>query len=212
MKVTSGQTMDEATRAALASGRAEPALALFVESLIEMRGLSETDGAALAGEFLEAETPAGMSPDALERTFAAIGKDAPPKTPLRYAELAGLPAALSHAIREAEQGEGWRRLLPGVRRLRLDVPGKARAEVYRIAAGVPIPWHTHKGKELTLCLAGGFSEARGSYGPGDATISDSSVRHQPKADKDGPCFVLAVTDAGLKYEGVLGAIQKLMGG
>jgi hypothetical protein len=40
MKVTSGQVMDDATRAALASGRAEPALGLFIESLMEMRGLA----------------------------------------------------------------------------------------------------------------------------------------------------------------------------
>ena len=65
---------------------------------------------------------------------------------------------------------------------------------------------------LTLCLIGGYSDGRGSYGPGDVSIADPTVTHQPKADDDGVCFVLAVTDAGLKFEGVLGAIQKLIGG
>jgi hypothetical protein len=48
MKVTSGQAMDDASRAALASGRAEPALGLFIESLIEMRGLGPEGGEAIA--------------------------------------------------------------------------------------------------------------------------------------------------------------------
>jgi hypothetical protein len=32
------------------------------------------------------------------------------------------------------------------------------------------------------------------------------------AYKNGPAYALAVTDAGLKFEGLLGALQKLMGG
>jgi hypothetical protein len=40
MKVSTGQ-LDDATRAALASGRAEPALGLFVDSLMQMRGISD---------------------------------------------------------------------------------------------------------------------------------------------------------------------------
>jgi putative transcriptional regulator len=115
------------------------------------------------------------------------------------------------AIRTAESRRGWKGVAPGLRRLQLDFGGAAEAEIIRIDPGVAIPWHTHKGQELTLCLVGGFSDARGSYGPGDVSIADSSVRHQPRADSDGPCFVLAVTDAGLRFEGLLGAIQKLMG-
>ena len=44
MKVTSGQVMDDVTRAALASGRAEPALGLFIESMMEMRGFAVEAG------------------------------------------------------------------------------------------------------------------------------------------------------------------------
>ena len=49
MKVTSATMMDEATRAALASGRAEPSLGLFIDTLLEMRGVSEGEGAVIAG-------------------------------------------------------------------------------------------------------------------------------------------------------------------
>lgn len=215
MKVTPGQIFDDATRAALASGRAEPAFGLFIESLQEMQGLSPDAGAVLSGAMLEAEAPASLSPEALDRTLAAIDRaidrDGPQPASLHYEELTRAPAVLASAIRDAEAGRGWRRLAPGVRRLRLDVGGEAKAEIVRLDAGVAIPFHTHKGLELTLCLAGGFSDGRGSYGPGDVSMADPGIRHQPKADDDGPCFVLAVTDAGLRFEGLLGAIQKLTG-
>jgi putative transcriptional regulator len=75
-----------------------------------------------------------------------------------------------------------------------------------------VPWHTHKGQELTLCLLGEFSDSRGVYGPGDCSISDPTVRHHPVAHKAGTVYALSVTDAGLKFEGLLGALHKLLGG
>lgn len=212
MKVTSGQAMDEATRAALASGRAEPALGLFIESLMELRGLAFDAGEVVAGAALEVEVPAEMSADALERVFAAVDIAPRVQRAPHYPDLIRLPRRLADAMLEAEAGHGWITAAPGVRKLRLGVGGEARAELIRLEAGASTPWHTHKGQELTLCLAGGFSDGLASYGPGDVSVADPTIRHRPRADDDGPCFVLAVTDAGLKFEGVLGAIQKLTGG
>jgi putative transcriptional regulator len=212
MKVTSGQVMDEATRAALASGRAEPAVSLFIESLMEMRGLAFETGEVVAGAALEAEAPADLAADALARTFAAIDSAPKAERSPHYPDLIKLPGRLLDAMLEAEVERGWTTAGPGVRKLRLGVGGEARAELIRLDAGHSTPWHTHKGQELTLCLLGGFSDGFASYGPGDVSIADPTIRHRPKADDDGPCFVLAVTDAGLKFEGVLGAIQKLTGG
>ena len=204
--------MDDATRAALASGRAEPALGLFIESLMEMRGLTVEAGEAIAAAAFESEAPADMAADALAQTFAAI--DAMPRQERapHYPDLIKLPRRLADAMLAAEAERGWFTAGPGVRKLRLGVGGEARAELIRLEAGALTPWHTHKGQELTLCLLGGFSDGFASYGPGDVSIADPTIRHRPKADDDGPCFVLAVTDAGLKFEGVLGAIQKLAGG
>lgn len=211
IKVTSGQAIDDVTRAALASGRADPALALFIDSLMEMRGLSEIAAEAISGSMLEMEAPVEMAPDALDRVMAAIEKGGERRVPSTYPELIKVPARLADAIRDAEARVGWKTKTPGIRGLRLDVGGEARAEVFRIEPGVATPRHTHKGNELTLCLLGGFSDEMGSYEPGDITITDPTITHTPRADDDGVCFVLAVTDAGLKFDGVLGAIQKLAG-
>ena len=212
MKVSSASRMDDATRAALASGRAQPPLALFIDTLLAMRGISENEGSAIAGAALEAENIADMSPDALDKVLAAIDRGgAAPGAKLVYEDLSQTPAFLQDAILAAEARGGWAFSGPGIRRLPLGVPGDARAAIIRIEAGTKIPWHTHKGQELTLCIAGEFSDANGVYGPGDFTVYDGSVRHQPVGSASGPAYALSVTDAGLKFEGLLGALQKLFG-
>jgi putative transcriptional regulator len=200
MNIKLNQPMDEETHAALASGRAEPALGLFVDILMEMRGISDGAGESFAGAAMECEDSTELPPHALDMVFAAIERGPQPTTErsLRYPELSGLPAALIDAIATAERGRGWKSATRGISQLQLNLPGRRRAEIIRIEAGTAVPRHSHKGQELSLCLVGGYSDGRGAYGPGDVSIADPSVRHQPKADDDGTCFVLAVSDAGLK--------------
>jgi putative transcriptional regulator len=216
MRLAQAQAMDDATRAALASGRAEPALGLFVNTLLEMNGISLDGGEAISGAMLERESPAEMSPHALDMVFAAIekggqGQKNQKKRELVYPELKDMPAALKTAILETEARRAWTYAGPGIRSLQLAIPGPAKIEVLRINAGTAVPWHTHKGQELTLCLIGEFSDAMGTYGPGDYSLTDTTIRHQPVASKAGTVYALAVTDAGLKFEGLLGALQKLFG-
>lgn len=216
IRIEPGQELDEATSAALVSGRADAAIALFLDSVIAMRGLETQFAQAFAGAALEREQPAPMSPDALARTIAMIDAAAaepprPPK-PSRLDEIIRIPAFLRQAIDDAEQARGWRSAGPGVKQLKLGLSDAINAEVLRIAAGATIPRHTHKGRELTLCLVGGFSDERASYGPGDVSLADPTLHHTPKADADGFCYVLIISDAGLVFDGPMGAIQKLFGG
>jgi putative transcriptional regulator len=213
IRVSQDKAIDDATRAALASGRAEPALGLFIDTLMEMRGISDHEGEMLAGAALESETPAAMSPSALDMAFAAIergGKAVRPRQ-LNYPELAGLPVALRELILDAEGQHDWSYAGPGIRRLDLGAKGPLKLEVIRLDAGKAVPWHSHKGRELTLCVHGEFSDAAATYGPGDFSVTDGSVRHQPRAHDSAPAYALAVTDAGLRFEGVLGALQKILG-
>lgn len=204
--------MDEATRAALASGRADPSVGLFLDTLIAMRGISEPEGETIAGAVLESEAGAPMSPNALDMAFAAIERGArEPKAQLVHPELAATPPVLQEAILAAEAGRGWSFYGPGISRLPLRLGRQAKAEILRIDPGVAVPWHSHKGGELTLCLFGEYTDRDVAYGPGDFTIADSSIRHQPAAHAAGPVYAFAVTDAGLRFEGFLGALQKLFG-
>lgn len=213
IRVSQDTVLDDATRAALASGRAEPALSLFIDTLMEIRGISDREGEVIAAAALESEAPVPMSPSALDMAFAAIergGKPAGPR-PLAYSELDSLPVALRELVREAEGKRDWAWSGPGIRRLDLGAKGPLKLEIIRLGAGKAVPWHTHKGRELTLCVHGEFSDSIATYGPGDFSVTDGNVRHQPKAHDGAPAYALAVTDAGLKFEGVLGAIQRVFG-
>jgi putative transcriptional regulator len=86
------------------------------------------------------------------------------------------------------------------------------ARLLRIPAGRPVPQHSHRGMELTLVLAGAFSDATGDYGRGDFQEADESLEHQPHAVPGEDCICLAVTDAPLRFSGgFMRVIQPLLG-
>ncbi len=72
-----------------------------------------------------------------------------------------------------------------------------------------MPNHTHGGNEMTLVLAGGFSDDTGHYERGDVSIADDELVHTPVADPGEDCICLAVTDAPLKLTGPIGRIVNL---
>ncbi|MBI1359735.1 MAG: transcriptional regulator [Alphaproteobacteria bacterium] len=221
IRIENGPHLDDESRAMLASGRANAAVALFVDTLMDVRGVDERLGERLSGAMLEAEAPAAMRDDALARALAAIDAPAAPESAAKrrpkrsgqkaWPELIRLPPRLQDAIREAERDAGWKSIGFGIQSLAIRKADGVTAEVMRIPPGARTPVHTHRGREYTLCLVGGFSDARGSYGPGDLSFADPNVTHQPIADEDGPCYVLALTEAGLQLTGVMGVVQKLLG-
>lgn len=209
---------------AYAAGCLDPAFALLVETQAALRGdvrqsidLSET----IAGVFLEREAKSVLSglsaEDALARIDAlASAVEDRTLAAIRAAcgamdELVALPEPVrSHAI-EAAGGEGWQFAGPGIRRMALDVGGEAETELYRIDPGATVPRHTHAGREFTLVIAGGFTDETGSYGPGDLTVKGPDDTHRPVGDPGEACYALAVRDGGLRFTGVAGVVQRLLG-
>ncbi|MDT3308037.1 ChrR family anti-sigma-E factor [Shewanella vaxholmensis] len=89
-------------------------------------------------------------------------------------------------------------ILGKVSRMRFDVDEmNTRASLLHIDAQGEIPQHTHKGYELTLLLAGEFSDLNGDYVPGDFIVLDSQHHHSPKT-VDG-CLCYTVLDAPLHF-------------
>ena len=80
------------------------------------------------------------------------------------------------------------------------------SRLMRIKSGTAMPTHTHEGCELTLVLAGGFSDENGHFLRGDVAEADPSVTHQPVADPGEDCLCLAVTDAPLRLTGAFGRL------
>jgi putative transcriptional regulator len=101
----------------------------------------------------------------------------------------------------------WKRVMRGVEQAEVAVDkgrtGNVRARLLRIAPGVRVPRHTHAGTEMTLVLAGGFSDGDKQYRRGDFSFGDGTTDHSPMADDDGECLCLTVTDAPLRLTGPL---------
>lgn len=208
---------------AYAAGCIDPAFAMMLEAQSLMRA-DVRSGVALsemiAGSFFETAPAARMSEGALERTLAMIDALEAPEESHRDAgksagdalnELLDLPEPVRSAALDATGRQGWQVLGLGLKRLRLDVGSSMDVELYRISAGSKIPRHSHGGNEFTMVLSGGFTDERGSYGPGDICVNGPHDTHQPVADDDEVCYALAVRDGGLHFTGVMGMVQKLLG-
>lgn len=98
----------------------------------------------------------------------------------------------------------WKRELPGVKAWHVAETDDGEATLYWIRGGQKLPNHSHEGSEITLVLAGAFTDAGGHYARGDVAVADEAVDHRPVADDDADCICFAVTDAPLRLTGPLG--------
>lgn len=208
---------------AYAAGCLDPAFALLVETQSALRAdvrRQVRQGEIIAAVLLETEMPARLSAGAVDRALSAIDGFDPREDQVRQAadlagsalnEMLALPEPLrSHSL-DAIALNGWKFNARGIRRLKLDVGSQAETELYRLEPGARVPRHSHEGCELTLVVAGGFTDETGSYGPGDVTVKGEHDTHQPIADPGEPCFALAVRDGGLRFTGMMGVVQRLLG-
>jgi putative transcriptional regulator len=69
--------------------------------------------------------------------------------------------------------------------------GEIHTNLLHIGPGGSIPEHTHKGFELTLLLAGTFSDEQGEYVAGDFIMLDKRHQHQPATEHGCLCYTVA---------------------
>jgi putative transcriptional regulator len=156
---------------------------------------------AVGGALLDEIDPAPMSDAALDRTLARLEVAAPADVPAPLSPASRWPAPLSHYLPEDGRRLRWRWYGPLVEAtVPVDSPGH-RVRLYRLKAGWGVPYHTHRGQELTLVLDGAFRHAGGHYGKGDVEIADDSINHRPVAEPGQDCFCLAVTQAPVRLTG-----------
>jgi putative transcriptional regulator len=122
-----------------------------------------------------------------------------------------LPHPIASYVPKSDCKQSWRRAGIGILETDVDF-GEAggNAKIYRIAPGTSVPIHTHTGAEVTLVLSGGFTDETGSYGPGDIAIQEAGGEHQPVADDDGECVVLAVNEGDIRLTGPIGRVLNLL--
>lgn len=192
----------------------ETHIALNAKSAKQLRQLMQ-----LGGILLEEIEPVSLSEGAFDAVMAAIEADPADMNDNRDITSApretefGLPRPLADYIPALDCKKSWRRLGRGLSQYRIlfdDVD--IEANIYRIAPGVSVPVHSHEGTELTLVLAGGFSDETGSFGPGDIAIQESGATHQPVADDDGECIVFAINEGQIKLANPIGRVLSYLVG
>ena len=206
-----------------AAGCLDPAFCLMIETQAAIRpdvSRAIARAESIAGLFFESEEKIALSEGAATKALAMIdayeaGERPSARAALRASEgldeILALPEPLRETALQSFQISKWQGLTQGISRLKLDAGSQAEVELYRIEPGCTVPRHSHKGSEFTLVVQGGFTDESGSFGPGELSIKGPKDTHQPTGDDDGVCFALAIRDGGLKFTGMMGLVQRLMG-
>lgn len=157
---------------------------------------------AVGGALLDTASAAPLAPGALAATLARIAGSAPEARP-----VAPRPGLFPQPLRDYVGGDAdsvrWRSVGAGVRQAILPTAAGASARLLYIPGGKAVPDHGHNGLELTLVLQGAFSDATDRFGPGDVETADAGLEHTPVAEPGEACICLAVTDAPLRFNGLI---------
>jgi putative transcriptional regulator len=168
------------------------------------------DLAGIGGELLGSLDPVPVTDDAFARLMERVESTPAPVRPLRPAarEASGdaLPRALASLVPQGLDALQWNRT-GKLRSTRLAFGDREReVALQHIAAGGRVLEHGHRGSEITVVLRGRFSDADGLYQRGDFLLRGPEDVHRPVAAEDEDCLCLAVLDAPLRFNGLLGVV------
>lgn len=173
-------------------------IAAHVSLCDECRARVDAHG-VVGGLVMEGLAPAPISADGRARALAALdalGADAP-----RRKGFDIFPEPLAGML--GGKPPRWRLLGFGAKQAILWQGPAGSLRLLSIPAGQAVPDHGHAGLELTLVLAGSFSDAGGVYRKGDVEVADETLEHVPLAGSAEPCICAAATDAPLRFRGLV---------
>ena len=157
---------------------------------------------ALGGALLDDADEVEMETSALDAILARLD-DVTEEEPRPIIVGDVLPAPLRDYVGGGIDAVKWRPVGMGVKQAILPTSKEASARLLYIPAGVAVPDHGHRGMELTIVLQGAFSDDFDRFGPGDVEAADEDIEHTPTAEAGQDCICLAVTDAPLRFNGLI---------
>lgn len=173
---------------------------------------SEAIGAAVVEETEPVEMETAALASVLARLDAVSGgaeaaAEKCPAAPFADAGAKGIPEPLRSYLDGRLDDLRWRRLGPGVHQFPvLSQPGGLNTRLLRIAPQTTLPEHGHGGEEHTLVLKGCFFDGDEVFARGDLESAHGEIVHQPVSGPDEDCICLVVTDAPLRFTGLVGRI------
>lgn len=149
-------------------------------------------------------TSVTMQDDALSATLALIAggvTDSIEVAPPVADDV--LPGPLHSYVGGGLDHVRWKPIGMGVKQAILPTSKGASARLLFIPAGAAMPDHGHNGIEMTMVLQGAFQDDDEYFARGDVEFADADLHHTPVADIHEDCICLAVTDAPLRFQGIL---------
>jgi len=165
---------------------------------------------AVGGAVLD-QTPGNdvsLTPGSFAATMALIAGGAPDEIRTHHRHDPVLPKPLQDYIGGGLDAVKWRSVGMGVKQAILATSTDASARLLFIPAGTAMPDHGHQGTEMTMVLKGAFQDEDDYFARGDVEVADSDLHHTPVADIHEDCICLAVTDAPLRFDGLLPKIAQ----
>ncbi len=83
------------------------------------------------------------------------------------------------------------------------IDDRREVALQKLEPGSAVAHHDHRGREITVVLTGSFSDSNGQYYPGDFIVKEPGEKHRPTASENTPCVCLSVTDAPVRFTGML---------
>lgn len=158
---------------------------------------------AVGGAVLERDAGTEMSAESLEATLARIESGSIVVPQELRARCGVLPSPLQDYVGGSVDDVRWRGIGMGVKQAILPTSKEATARLLYIPAGVAVPDHSHRGLEMTMVLQGAFADEEDRFARGDVEMADQDLTHTPVAEMGADCICLAVTDAPLKFSGLI---------
>ena len=202
-----------------AAGTLDEASSLLVATHLALCPHCRSRNAAadsLGGYLLESIEEEPVSAVLKDAVLARIRRDPPAAEAVRAAvHVTGaiitdpLRSYLGHDL----DGLPWKTLTPRVHQVLISTSdNRAKARLLRFKSGQSVPSHGHNGRELTLVLTGSLCDRDTVMYRGDIAETDERTEHQPFAGPEEDCICLAVTDAPLRFKGILArALQPFFG-
>lgn len=213
--------LDDATLISYSAGALPAALGVVASTHLERCAACRArllDADQIGGALMQQQRVDAPAPDSRAAMLAMLDDDAMIEMPALPMEgLAShdpdrLPSALHPWFGKSMRALRWRRVAPGVQRIRAGAITGGDLMLLRIAPGSKLPLHSHGGNELTMILDGAYDDMLGHFGPGDVADLDGETRHQPVTAAGVPCICVAATDGPLQFSGwVARKLQPLLG-
>jgi putative transcriptional regulator len=162
---------------------------------------------AMGGGLLLEIEAAPIEDGSFDAVMARINATPPDGSVADRVKTRRAPSVLPQPLREAVGGDladvRWSPVGMGVRQSILGGDEGGTARLMSIPPGVAIPDHGHGGMEYTLVLYGSVLDGGERYDRGDLGVADAEVEHTPVAGPGETCICLLVTDAPLRFRGLI---------